>query len=78
MKISKQIMNPMRRKLLNLIAEISQETNVMYLYNMSGYKLSNVNTAIERLNQLGLIRYTGGGYFVISDKGKEYLEQDSN
>jgi Mn-dependent DtxR family transcriptional regulator len=71
---NKQIMNPMRVKMLQILNERGEkEVTTMYLRNETGCKLDSANRAVERFAEYGLIRFTGGGYFVISEKGKEYL-----
>lgn len=75
---SKQIMNPMRVQLLELIASREWDSTITYLVNKSGYKEENVQRAVERFAEYGLIRYTGGGEFVITEKGLKYLEMSKN
>jgi len=72
MKISKQIMNPTRIKILEFIKN-NNETNSMYIANILALKFNSVNLSISRFAELGLIKFTGGGYFKISEKGNNYL-----
>lgn len=75
MKISKTIMNPARVNQLKVIAEVNDEMNDMYLSNKSNIRLEQARLSLQRFGELGLIKYTGGGYFVLSDKGKQYLNE---
>lgn len=73
---SKHVMNPMRVELLKIIRDSRWDATVMGIRNKSGYKFENFERAVERFAEFGLIRYTGGGEFVITDKGKEYLKNN--
>jgi predicted transcriptional regulator len=75
MKISKKIMNPARVQQLKIIAESKAEVNAMYVANKSGCSLKQVRLSIQRFRELGLIRGTACDDFVITDKGKQYLEE---
>jgi uncharacterized protein YjhX (UPF0386 family) len=73
-RASRLIMNPIRTKMLRIIAERREkEATAMYLHNITGCKLDRCNLAVRRFAEFGLIRFTGGGYFVITEKGLEYL-----
>lgn len=75
---SKQIMNPMRVKMLEVLNEhIGKEATSMYLQNKTGCKKTTADSAIERFAEYGLIKFTGGGYFEITEKGIEYLKSVS-
>lgn len=74
---SKQIMNPMRVKMLCILNErLGKEANSIYLQNKTGCKEVTADSAIERFAEYGLIKYTGGGYFEISEKGILYLSEN--
>lgn len=75
MKISKNIMNPARVSQLKVIAEVNDEMNDMYLANKSHIRLEQARLSVQRFRELGLIKNVGGGYFVVSDKGKQYLNE---
>ena len=75
MKISKQIMNPARVHQLKILAKRDNEMNAMALANKSHSRLQQVELSVQRFGELGLIVYTGGGFFAISDKGRGYLNE---
>jgi predicted transcriptional regulator len=72
---NKHIMNPMRVQLLQIIASSKWEATITELMNKSGKKEENVRRAVDRFAEYQLIRYTERGEFVITDKGKTYLEE---
>lgn len=74
-KITKQIMNPARVSQLKTLAKRDNEMNAMALANRSQSGLKQVELSVQRFGELGLIVYTGGGFFAISDKGRGYLNE---
>lgn len=72
---SKRAMSPLQIKMLRCIAERKWESTKMYLQNMTGAKQAIIDKAIDCFASCGLIRFTGGGEFVISEKGIAYLKQ---
>lgn len=74
MKISKQIMNPARIKQLQIIKDAG-ETNANLVCYRSGNKRNSVDLSLQRFAELRLIKFTGGGYFEITEIGEDYLKQ---
>lgn len=74
MNISKQIMNSARIKQLQIINDAG-ETNANLVSYRSGNKKEAVDLSVTRFAELGLIKYTGGGYFEITEAGSNYLKQ---
>lgn len=74
---SKQVMTPLRVSMLREVAYKRWEATPMFLVNKSeGRDEKYVERAIERYAEYGLIRFTGGGEFVITNKGREFLGID--
>jgi len=74
MKISKHIMNPARIKQLQIIKDAG-ETNANLVCYRSGNKRASVDLSLQRFSEHGLIKFTGGGYFKITELGEAYLKQ---
>lgn len=77
MKVSKHIMNPARRKQLEVIAD-TDEANHLLVANRSHSRFEQVKLSVQRFAELGFIQFTGGGTFTITEKGQAYLEEIKN
>lgn len=74
---TKQIMTPVRVAMLKEVANRKWDATMMFLVNKSeGKDEKYVQRAVERFAEYGLIRFTGGGEFVITNKGRKYLGMD--
>ena len=71
---NKKIMNPMRIEILKIIKERG-ETNENGVATGNMYSRKSIKLAIHRLAELDFIKFTGGGYFKISEKGMDFLAQ---
>ena len=72
MRVSKRIMNPARLAQLKII-EQAGETNAMFVMNRSHKNKEQIDLSLLRFAENGLIKFTGGGYFEITEKGRVYL-----
>lgn len=72
MRVSLHIMNPMRIEVLKNLQKRG-ETNENGLQSKSTYKIKAIRLAISRFGEYGFLKYTGGGFFEISEKGATYL-----
>lgn len=79
MKNIKLIMNPMRINVLKYLQKRG-ETNINGLGSGDNlcYSREQIKRAFDRFVELEFIKFTGGGYFEISEKGIEYLKGCDN
>lgn len=77
MYVNKKIMTSMRIELLKIINKRG-ETNENGVAVGNTYSRSSIKLGIKRLSELGLINFTGGGYFEISEKGIEFLNNNKS